>query len=171
MSCLGMTQTRNVRSWLWSALILSVLGTLVGAAIALSAVRNLSSQAERLAKFERTWSEATWVDQRVTEAADDFAQMGRPEDRERFVALNEPRFVVRDVVREGQNCWMTWDFIFRFKRWQSDLQTIRGATHFHWNEQGKIISHRDYWDAAEELYEKLPFIGILMRWLKRRANT
>ncbi|MFN9707673.1 MAG: nuclear transport factor 2 family protein [Burkholderiales bacterium] len=88
-----------------------------------------------------------------------------------FVALNEPRFVVRDVVREGQNCWMTWDFIFRFKRWQSDLQTIRGATHFHWNEQGKIISHRDYWDAAEELYEKLPFIGILMRWLKRRANT
>ncbi|MCE2890646.1 MAG: ATP-binding protein [Aquidulcibacter sp.] len=86
-----MTQTRNVRSWLWSALILSVLGTLVGAAIALSAVRNLSSQAERLAKFERTWSEATWVDQRVTEAADDFAQMGRPEDRERFVALNEPR--------------------------------------------------------------------------------
>lgn len=86
-----MTKTRNVRSWLWSALILSILGTLVGAAIALSAVRNLSSQAERLAKFERTWSEATWIDQRVTEAADDFAQMGRPEDRERFVALSEPR--------------------------------------------------------------------------------
>jgi signal transduction histidine kinase/ActR/RegA family two-component response regulator len=86
-----MTQTRNLRSWLWSALILSVVGTIVGAAIALSAVRNLSLQAERLAKFERTWSEAIWVDQRVTEAADDFAQMGRPEDRERFVALNEPR--------------------------------------------------------------------------------
>lgn len=86
-----MKQTRNVRSWLWSALILSVLGTLVGAVIALSAVRNLSSQAERLAKFERTWSEARWVDQRVSEAADDFAQMGRREDRERFVALSEPR--------------------------------------------------------------------------------
>jgi signal transduction histidine kinase/AmiR/NasT family two-component response regulator len=86
-----MKQVRNVRSWLWSALILSVLGTLVGAVIALSAVRNLSSQAERLAKFERTWSEARWVDQRVSEAADDFAQMGRREDRERFVALSEPR--------------------------------------------------------------------------------
>lgn len=86
-----MKQTRNVRSWLWSALILSVLGTLAGAVIALSAVRNLSSQAERLAKFERAWSEAMWVDQRVSEAADDFARMGRPEDRERFVALSEPR--------------------------------------------------------------------------------
>ena len=28
--------------------------------------------------------------------------------------------------------------------------------------------HRDYWDAAEELYEKLPILGGLMRWLKRR---
>jgi hypothetical protein len=31
--------------------------------------------------------------------------------------------------------------------------------------------HRDYWDAAEELYEKLPVVGSLMRWLKRQANS
>jgi steroid Delta-isomerase len=30
--------------------------------------------------------------------------------------------------------------------------------------------HRDYWDAAEELYEKLPILGGLMRWLKRQAS-
>jgi steroid delta-isomerase len=30
------------------------------------------------------------------------------------------------------------------------------------------LSHRDYWDAAGELYEQLPVIGSLMRWLKRR---
>ena len=35
---------------------------------------------------------------------------------------------------------------------------------------GRIVMHRDYWDVAEELYEKLPLIGALMRWLKRRAN-
>ena len=39
------------------------------------------------------------------------------------------------------------------------------------NEQGLVTMHRDYWDAAEELYEKLPLLGGLMRWLKRRANT
>jgi hypothetical protein len=37
--------------------------------------------------------------------------------------------------------------------------------------EGLIAFHRDYWDAAEELYEKLPAVGSLMRWLKRRANT
>jgi hypothetical protein len=34
-----------------------------------------------------------------------------------------------------------------------------------------VSLHRDYWDAAEELYEKLPVVGSVMRWLKRRANT
>jgi hypothetical protein len=37
--------------------------------------------------------------------------------------------------------------------------------------QNLIVVHRDYWDAAEELYEKLPWLGGLMRWLKRKANT
>jgi hypothetical protein len=30
--------------------------------------------------------------------------------------------------------------------------------------------HRDYWDAAGELYEQLPLVGGLMRWLKKRAG-
>jgi hypothetical protein len=33
-----------------------------------------------------------------------------------------------------------------------------------------ITEHRDYWDAAEELYEKIPVLGGLMRWLKKRAR-
>ena len=37
--------------------------------------------------------------------------------------------------------------------------------------QGQVTLHRDYWDAAEELYEKLPVVGALMRWLKKRANS
>ena len=44
----------------------------------------------------------------------------------------------------------------------------RAATH---RAQGRILLHRDYWDAAEELYEKIPLVGALMRWLKTRANA
>ena len=36
---------------------------------------------------------------------------------------------------------------------------------------GRIAMHRDYWDAAEELYEKLPVLGGLMRWIRRRAAS
>ena len=88
-----------------------------------------------------------------------------------FVALEEPRFVVRDIVVQGDACFLTWDFVFRFKRFSRELQTIRGASHLQLDAQGLITMHRDYWDAAEELYEKLPVVGALMRWLKARANA
>jgi hypothetical protein len=48
---------------------------------------------------------------------------------------------------------------------------VRGATHLVFNDQGLATLHRDYWDAAEELYEKLPVVGGLMRWLKARARS
>jgi hypothetical protein len=61
---------------------------------------------------------------------------------------------------------------FRFKRFDTvTIQTVRGATHLLLDGQGQVTLHRDYWDAAEELYEKLPVVGGLMRWLKARANT
>jgi steroid Delta-isomerase len=88
-----------------------------------------------------------------------------------FVALDEPRFVVRDIIVQGDACFLTWDFIFRFKRFSRELQTIRGGSHVELDAQGRISLHRDYWDAAEELYEKLPVVGGLMRWLKRRAGS
>jgi limonene-1,2-epoxide hydrolase len=49
-------------------------------------------------------------------------------------------------------------------------QTIRGATHLVLDDAQRITLHRDYWDAAEELYEKLPGLRVLMRWLKKRAS-
>ncbi len=88
-----------------------------------------------------------------------------------YVALDGPRFVVHDVVVQGDQCLLTWDFLFRFRRFSRELQTVRGASHLKLDAQGLITLHRDYWDVAEELYEKLPAVGALMRWLKRRANS
>jgi hypothetical protein len=88
-----------------------------------------------------------------------------------FVALAVPRFVITGQVVQGRQCFLTWEFRFRFRNFQQGTeQTILGASHLVLSEQGLITLHRDYWDAAEELYEKLPLLGGLMRWLKQRAN-
>ncbi len=87
-----------------------------------------------------------------------------------FAALDAPRFVVRDVVVQGDQCFLSWDFRFRMRRFVREEQTIRGASHLKLAADGRIAVHRDYWDAAEELYEKLPAVGALMRWLKRQAS-
>lgn len=89
-----------------------------------------------------------------------------------FEALEQPRFVVTGRVVQGQQCFLTWDFLFAFKNFEKGVpQTVRGASHLVLDAQGRVTLHRDYWDAAEELYEKLPVVGALMRWLKKRANS
>ena len=88
-----------------------------------------------------------------------------------FVSLDGPRFVIRDAIVQGNQCFLSWDFIFRMKRFSREEQVVRGGSHLRLAADGRIRDHRDYWDVAEELYEKLPVLGALMRWLKRRANT
>jgi steroid Delta-isomerase len=86
-----------------------------------------------------------------------------------FRKLDGPRFVIRDRIVDGNDAFVTWDFVFRFKGGSTE-QTVRGASHLRFDDSGLIAMHRDYWDAAEELYEKLPLLGTLMRWLKRTVN-
>ncbi len=89
-----------------------------------------------------------------------------------FVALVAPRFVVTGQVVQGAQCFLTWEFRFGFRNFhQGREQVILGASHLLFDGAGKVQLHRDYWDAAEELYEKLPVVGSVMRWLKRRANS
>lgn len=92
--------------------------------------------------------------------------------RHMFVSLNQPRFVITGRIVQGQQCFLTWEFRFDFKRFKPNQpQCILGGSHLVWDEDGLITLHRDYWDAAEELYEKLPLIGGLMHWLKARVNS
>ncbi|HET9821566.1 MAG TPA: nuclear transport factor 2 family protein [Burkholderiaceae bacterium] len=89
-----------------------------------------------------------------------------------YGVLDAPRFVVHTAVIDGRHGFVTWDFLFRFRRFERTReQCVRGASHLVFAEDGRIAVHRDYWDAAEELYGKLPVVGALMRWLGRRAST
>lgn len=83
-----------------------------------------------------------------------------------YRAVQAPRFVVTRAVTEADDAFLTWDFHFVTRH---GALTVRGATHLHFAADGRVDRHRDYWDAAEELYEKLPVLGALMRWLKRQA--
>ena len=85
-----------------------------------------------------------------------------------FRTLRDPRFTIDRAIALGDEGFLTWEFRFEPRRGGAEIR-IRGATHLRFATDGRIAEHRDYWDAAEELYEKLPLLGTLMRWLKRRV--
>ena len=91
-----------------------------------------------------------------------------------FDTLDAPRFVITASVQQDAQCFVTWDFVFAPKSAPRQTMTIRGASHLVLREDGgqwRVAMHRDYWDAAEELYEKLPVLGSLMRWLKKKLRA
>lgn len=89
-----------------------------------------------------------------------------------YASLEKPHFVITEQVVDGHQAFLTWQFKFKFKRFDTSTeQVVLGTTHLVLDDQMRIALHRDYWDAAEELYEKLPWVGGLMRWLKKRANS
>ncbi|MBK8071954.1 MAG: nuclear transport factor 2 family protein [Ramlibacter sp.] len=89
-----------------------------------------------------------------------------------FESLDEPRFRITARIAGNGECFLAWEFTFRMRRLRRGVpQCIRGGSHLQLAPDGRITLHRDYWDAAEELYEKLPGLGMLMRWLRRSAAT
>ena len=85
-----------------------------------------------------------------------------------FEQVGEPRFVVGEKVVDDGGAMLIWTFNFRVTRWgKGEMQVIRGVSHLKFDASGKVNYHRDYWDAAEELYMKLPVLGMLMRGLRR----
>ena len=81
-----------------------------------------------------------------------------------FGQVAEPRFVITEQVIDANGAMLVWEFFFRMKLWrEGKTQVIRGISHLKLNAEGKVFYHRDYWDAAEELYEKLPLIGSVFR--------
>ena len=88
-----------------------------------------------------------------------------------FDHLVEPRFLITESVLQNDTAVLFWDFTFRMKSFKpQQTLLIKGASHLRFATDGRVQYHVDYWDAAGELYEKLPVIGILMRWLKKRAG-
>jgi steroid delta-isomerase len=85
-----------------------------------------------------------------------------------FHQVDEPRFVVTEQMSDGENAMLIWDFHFYSNLFgQQRRQTIRGATHLRFNKEGQVIYHRDYWDAASEVYMGIPVLGWVLRRVRR----
>lgn len=89
-----------------------------------------------------------------------------------FTQVRDPAFRVNKVIIGDGDAILFWTFHFRFKGVGcKSAQSLEGVTHLAFDEDGLVTLHRDYWDAAEELYGRLPVIGTLMRGLQRMIRA
>lgn len=69
---------------------------------------------------------------------------------------------------DESSAMITWDMLYQHPKLnQGEKILVKGASELTF-EQGKIIKHRDYFDAGSLLYEHIPLLKRIILFLKNR---
>ncbi|MBD3642444.1 MAG: nuclear transport factor 2 family protein [Marinobacter sp.] len=80
------------------------------------------------------------------------------------------RFEFGSAVTNGSSVALPWVMKLRHKRIRGGREiSVDGISHLE-IEDGRVSFHRDYFDAGQLLYENLPALGRIVRWIKGQAG-
>lgn len=85
--------------------------------------------------------------------------------QEMYNKLDDPKFTVIETIQKNNVVYLKWIFTFYFKKKQQK-NSFEGVSRVEFDANGKAISHVDYWDSAENLYEKIPIVSFFIKYLK-----
>lgn len=85
-----------------------------------------------------------------------------------FGVCAEARFEILDAVHGGDRAYIQWRFHFRLRSESNPREPIEGVSRVVFDSTGRVEEHIDFWDPASGLYESVPLLGSLLRWLRRR---
>jgi ketosteroid isomerase-like protein len=76
---------------------------------------------------------------------------------------------VEDIAISGENVYVRWAMEIRFRKLRrGQLCRSLGISQLKFNNDLKILFHRDYWDSAGGLFEHIPLVGFAIRQIKSR---
>lgn len=83
--------------------------------------------------------------------------------------IDQCSFEIQDWAEHEGEYYFRWVMNLRLKRDPADLIHGVGMTHLRFDPEGRVIFQQDYWDAASTVYERLPVLGAILRWIRSRA--
>ncbi len=84
--------------------------------------------------------------------------------------VKECQFEKRGIWVCEKTIFVKWDMHLRHSSLnQGKKFSVSGLSQLKYDD--RIFYHRDYFDAGEMLYEKVPLIGLINRWLKRKVAS
>lgn len=84
--------------------------------------------------------------------------------------LIEPEFTVTESISENSISYLRWVFTYKRDK-NSQTTSFFGVSRVEFNDEGKVLSHIDYWDAASNIYEGIPILGSILRWIKGKIRA
>ena len=88
---------------------------------------------------------------------------------ESLEATETVRVEVTDVARSGVDYYFRWVMDIKFRNLNNGAWTrSEGMSQIRFDHEGKVLLHRDFWDAAGGLFAYMPVVGSLLKWIKGR---
>ncbi len=82
--------------------------------------------------------------------------------------VRDYRLVVDEHVSSGDTGWLRWTMSGHVRPLGAEKWIVTGVSIIRFNDQGQVTEHLDYWDAAGQMYERLPVIGWVLRRIRGR---
>ena len=83
--------------------------------------------------------------------------------------LSDCRFEYLDELVNENAAYVKWEMHFKHPRLGNRLISVRGVSHLKIGD--KIEFHEDFYDMGAMLYEQLPLLGNVTRWLRLRLAS
>lgn len=86
-----------------------------------------------------------------------------------YTNLTECSFVIEHIVQQEYEASLYWTMTYKHPKLNNGIEvSVEG--HSHIKARGdKVIFHRDYLDLGAMLYEQVPVLGSLVKWVKTKA--
>ncbi|QKF82968.1 nuclear transport factor 2 family protein [Halarcobacter ebronensis] len=84
--------------------------------------------------------------------------------------LDNPKFKIEEIVENDTTSYIKWIFYFSFKG-EEKRESFSGVSRVYFNDKKMVISHEDFWDAAENIYEKIPLLKYFIKLVKIKIKN
>lgn len=98
---------------------------------------------------------------------------GSPAIRDYFIktaqGLDSMTVTFDDLAVSGRNYYFRWTMETRMKHLARG-KTIRtiGVTLVRFDPQGRVLIHQDFWDSAQGVWDHVPVLGTVIRWIQAK---
>jgi hypothetical protein len=76
-----------------------------------------------------------------------------------------------DVARGDVDYYIRWQMTVRADALSNGQPVVSyGTTQFRFDDQGRVLIHKDFWDAATGVYEHLPYVGGAVAYIHRKLG-
>jgi len=84
--------------------------------------------------------------------------------------LEDCQFKFHKTVASNEDLFLTWTMLIKHKKNRyGEVIRVEGASYFK-TRAGKVFYHRDYFDLGALVYENVPLLGSLIRYIRSRLG-